>query len=184
MKQYIFLIGVLLVVASCVKKEFDLEALRAPQEYSIEEARNVDIIYSDSAQLRVRIQGPLLRRYVYRFRVDEEFPEGVAVTFFDQHGNASAWLHARYAIRVPYEHRTTVRDSVVLYNTVGERLEGPELIWDEENKTISTEKFVKITRQDEIIYSRGFKSNQEFTRYELYAVEGNMLFDELAPDRE
>jgi hypothetical protein len=78
-----------------------------------------------------------------------------------------------------------VRDSVVLYNTLGEKMEGLELIWDENAEEIHTDKFVRITRDDEIIYSRGFKSNQNFTEYTLYAVEGDMLVEDLGlgPDR-
>jgi LPS export ABC transporter protein LptC len=173
-----------LVLLSCVEKEFDLDAVRTPRDYSIEEARDVEVIYSDSAVLRVKIEGPLLRRYVYRFRVEEEFPEGVVVNFFDTNARPTAWLSAKYAIRKPQEHRThrtIVRDSVVLHNTLGEKIEGLELIWDENEETIYTDKFVKITRPDEIIYSRGFKSNQDFTKYTLYAVEGEMLFEELGP---
>jgi LPS export ABC transporter protein LptC len=178
MRALLYVFSVL-CITSCVKKEFDLEGLRTPRDYSIEEARDVNIIYSDSAIMRVRIGGPLLRRYVYRFRVEEEFPEGVDVTFFDPSGRPTAWLTAKYAIRKPQDHQTVVRDSVVLLNTQNEKLEGLELIWDEKEQLITTEKFVKITRPDEVIYGRGFRSNQDFTRYTIFAVEGEMLFEEL-----
>lgn len=178
-----FFAAVTVLLMSCVKKEFDLDSLRASRDYSIEEARDVQVLYSDSAILRVKIRGPLLRRYVYRFRVEEEFPEGMFMTFYDPNSNPSAWLSAKYAIRKSQEHQTIVRDSVVLFNTLGEKLEGLELIWDENAETISTDKFVKITRPDEIIYSRGFSSNQDFSKYTLYAVEGEMLFQEFGPDK-
>ena len=180
MKWY-FIFSLLLIVlcTSCLEREYDLDTLRTPQEYSIEEARDVEILYSDSARLRVKIQGPMLRRYIYRFRVEEEFPEGVRVTFYDGLSKPSAWLSAKYAIRKPQDNSTIVRDSVVLFNSLGEKMEGLELIWDENEEMIHTDKFVRITRAEEIIYSRGFRSNQDFTEYTLYAVEGNMLVQEL-----
>jgi LPS export ABC transporter protein LptC len=165
--------------ASCLEREYDLDALRTPDDFSIEEARDVEIFYSDSARLRVKIEGPLLRRYIYRFRVEEEFPENVHVTFYNDQGEANAWLSAKYAIRKPQDNQTIVRDSVVLFNSLGEKMEGLELIWDENAEEIHTDKFVRITRADEIIYSRGFKSNQNFTEYTLYAVEGDMLMEDL-----
>jgi hypothetical protein len=186
MKWYLFTsIAICVLFASCLEREYDMDVLRAPPEYSTEEARDVEIFYSDSARLRVKIEGPLLRRYIYRFRVEEEFPESVLVTFYDQRGVANAWLSAKYAIRKPQSNTTIVRDSVVLYNTLGEKMEGLELIWDENAEEIHTDKFVRITRDDEIIYSRGFKSNQNFTEYTLYAVEGDMLVEDLGlgPDR-
>ncbi len=176
-------VGFIFLFSSCIKKEFDLDSLRAAKDYSLEEARDVEVFYSDSAILRVRIEGPLLRRYVYRFRVEEEFPEGVFVTFYGPDGRPTAWLSSKYAIRKSQEHQTIVRDSVVLYNTVGEKIEGPELIWDENAETISTDKFVKITRPPaDTIKSYGFISNQNFTKYTLYAVEGEMLFNDIGPE--
>lgn len=175
---------VVIVMAACTKKEFDLDILRTPRDYSVEEARDVDILYSDSARLKVRIEGPMLRRYIYRFRVEEEFPEGIDLLFYDAYARPSAWLHAKYAIRKPQDHQTIVRDSVVLYNTAGERIDALELIWDEKTETVFTEKLVKITLPDKIIYSRGFKSNQDFTKYTLYATEGNMLMEELGLEDE
>ena len=175
---YVIIVALGTILISCVKKEFDLDSLRAARDYSTEEARDVDITYSDSAVLRVRIQAPLLRRYVYRFRVEEEFPEGVHVTFYDMHARPSSWLTAKYAIRLNQEHKTIVRDSVVLYNTRGEKLTGLELIWDENAETISSDQFVKITRGDEVVLGQGFVSNPDFTKYTIYAVEGDVLFDE------
>ncbi len=163
------------LTTGCVQRDFDLDALRTPRDHSIEEARHVEILYSDSAVLRVRIEGPLLRRYIYRFRVEEEFPDGVHVEFFDGAQNPTAWLDARYAIRKPQELETIVQDDVVLRNVYGEKLEGSELIWNEKEQKITTEKLVRITRAEEIIYSRGFRSNQDFTDYELFAIEGEML---------
>lgn len=182
MRNWCFTLLALLFLSSCLKREYDLDSIRAPQDYSVEEATDVHILYSDSARLRVRIEGPLLRRYIYRFRVEEEFPAGVNVTFFDERAQPSAWLSAKYGIRKPQDNETIVRDSVVLYNTQGEKIEGLELIWDENEEVIHTDKFVKITRGEEVIYSRGFRSNQNFTKYTLYAPEGYMRVDELNPD--
>ena len=77
--------------------------------------------------------------------------------------------------------KITVQKNVVLKNDNGERLDGPELIWDEKTKEIYTDRFVKITRADgSIVYSYGFKSNEGFTRYELNAVSGDMNVEEVS----
>jgi hypothetical protein len=66
-----------------------------------------------------------------------------------------------------------------LRNDRGERLNGPELIWDEKLKEIYTDRFVKITQADgSVVYSYGFKSNEAFTRYELNAISGDMNVEE------
>jgi hypothetical protein len=59
-----------------------------------------------------------------------------------------------------------------------EKLESEELIWEEEERRIYSNKFVKITKPDEVIYGVGFETNQEFTRWKINAPEGEILVDE------
>ncbi|MDX1476196.1 MAG: LPS export ABC transporter periplasmic protein LptC [Saprospiraceae bacterium] len=175
MLTVIGIMGVL-SMAACIEKEIDFETLRAKRDFSTEIASDVLIHYSDSAQLRVRIEGPVLKRYLYRFRIEEEFPDGVSVEFYDRSGRPNAWLEADYAMRRPNEKVVVARGNVILWNEAGERLETHELTWSESEQTLTTERLVKITRPpDEVIWSRGFRTNQSFTEYELFAVEGQMV---------
>ncbi|MDX1407958.1 MAG: LPS export ABC transporter periplasmic protein LptC [Saprospiraceae bacterium] len=170
------ILALLLCSAGCIEKVIDFDALRAKREYSTEIATDVLIHYSDSAQLRVRIEGPVLKRNIYRFKIEEEFPEGVAVEFYNGEGRPNAWLEADYAIRRQNEKVVIVRGNVVLFNDAGDRLETHELTWNEAEEKLTTEQLVKITRStDEVIWSRGFRTNQSFTEYELFAVEGEMI---------
>ena len=67
-----------------------------------------------------------------------------------------------------------VQDSVVLINTKGEKLNTEELIWKRNQHKIFTDKFVKITRKDEIIMGEGLVSNEEFTRYTIKDIQGTI----------
>jgi hypothetical protein len=67
---------------------------------------------------------------------------------------------------------------VILQNNLGERLETSELIWDEAKGQVYTEKFVKITRPEEIIYAYGFVAKQDFSEYELKKVVGRFKVDD------
>jgi hypothetical protein len=70
-----------------------------------------------------------------------------------------------------------------LYNADGSRIESSELIWDERTQTLSTDRFVQIIRPPaDTIYSYGFKTNQNFTEYELYSVEGDMTMRDFNSD--
>lgn len=165
----------LLTLLSCVETEVDYEPLITGQDYSLEVANEVEVIYSDSSKLRVTVNGPELYRYVYKFKVEEEFPSGVHVIFYDANEQPTAWMDAKYAKRLPTEKRVIARDSVVLYNTEGGRIESSELIWDERDKSLSTNRFSQIVRPPgDTIYSYGFKTNEDFTEYELFRIEGDM----------
>jgi len=158
----------------------NFEPIKAKRGYSLAEAQDVQILYSDSSLLRVIVSGPVLKRYFYKFRVEEEFPKGVHVEFFDEKGVPTAWLDAKYAIREPNEKTIIARDSVVLFNVEGGRIETTELTWDERTHTLSTERFVKIFRPSgDTLTSYGLKTNETFTDYELFSVEGDMVVKDL-----
>lgn len=184
MKQllYILLFGLGLAATGCVEQVADFAPFLPEKDYSMEIAHDVEVIYSDSAKVKVKITGPISNRYIYKFKIEEEFPDGVHVEFYGPNGEVTSTLDARYALRKPSDREVIVRDQVVLRNNDGDTLQTNELIWDERNGEIYTERFVKITRPDELIYSRGFKTNERFDRYELQAVEGDLIVKELFGD--
>ena len=55
-----------------------------------------------------------------------------------------------------------------------ETLNAEELIWDEKNGKIYSDKFVKITTADEIIYGEGFEANEDFTNYKIKNIKGTI----------
>ncbi|HUR31188.1 MAG TPA: LPS export ABC transporter periplasmic protein LptC [Saprospiraceae bacterium] len=164
--------------ASCVVEEPDLSRYTISPIENVEEARDVEVTYTDSSRLVFILKAPLSRRQIEKFSTEEIFPEGIDVTFYDRYGTPRSWLKADYAIRDQVSRTIIVQKNVILENDQGERLEAPELIWDEKTKEIYTDRFVKHTREDRVIYSYGFKSNESFTHYELHAVSGSMVKEE------
>ena len=166
-------------LSACVVDQADLSKYMNPAIENVEEAKDINVTYTDSSHLVFNLKAPLLRRVYSKFSVSEEFPEGIDVTFYDKTEHPRSWLTADYARRDQAQRTVTVEKNVVLKNDIGERLDGPELIWDEKTKEIHTDRFVKITRPDgTLIYSYGFKSNESFTRYELNASSGRLAVDE------
>ena len=179
MRPLSFFVFFLCCFASCVVDQADLSRYTTAPIENLEEARDIDVTYTDSSVALFRLQAPVMRRIYNKFAIDEEFPEGIEVTFYDKYEMPRSWLTADYAKRDQATRLILVEKNVVLRNEKGERLDGPELIWDEKTKEIRTDRFVKITKPDgTLIYSYGFKSNESFTHYELNASSGTMIFDE------
>ncbi len=167
--------------AACVVEEPDLSRYTGSGIQNLEEARDVVMTYTDSTALVFKMKAPVSRRIINKFSASDEFPEGVEVTFYGKTERPVSWLTADYAIRNPSERFVRAEKNVVLRNVAGERLDAPELIWDESARQIRTDRFVRITRADgSVIYSYGLVSNETFTRYELNAVAGDIA---LPPSR-
>ena len=175
LRQIAYLVLGVLIFQSCVVDQADLSKYMQSKVANVEEARNIDVVYTDSSYTVFILKSPLSRRIFTKQSVKEEFPEGIEVTFYDRTNQPRSWLTSEYALRDQANRTITVQKNVVLRNDKGERMDGPELIWDEKSKEIYTDRFVRITRADgSIVYSYGFKSNERFTRYELNAVSGDM----------
>ena len=135
----------------------------------IEFAKDVSVIYSDSAKVRMKVTGPELERHVGKQNPRDLFTNGVHVEFLDENQKALSWLDGRYLERADKTGMVFVRDSVVLYNTKNEKLETSELIWDEANEIIFTDKFVRITQPEkgDTSYGYGFETNKDFTEFTI-----------------
>jgi len=160
---------------SCENDINEVNRLFSKDETQVETATGVELLYSDSALLKLRIVTPKLIRHLDKKDAYQEFPEGLTVEFFGPDGQTvTGRMTAKYAERYDNDSRFVVQDSVVWTGFAGERLETEELTWDEEKDRVHTTKFVVLRRPNEIIYGHGFESNQKFTQWKIRAIEGRI----------
>jgi LPS export ABC transporter protein LptC len=167
-----------LLMLSCENDIAEINRLFTEEDTEKEVGKEVEILYSDSASLKVKVQSPTLERYVSRLTQREEFPDGLKVDFYDENGRRASWLTAKSATRLESEGQMIVRDSVVWQSVNLERLETEELIWDDKIQKVYTNKFVIIRRPGEIIYGYGFEANQDFSKSRIRAIEGRLKVDD------
>ena len=139
---------------------------------------SITLLYSDSTQLKVVLKAN--RMLIFNKNVSEPYtllPKGLFVTFFDDQEKVSATLKANYGIRYDIKKQMEVKYAVELINKDGTKLETEKLIWNEVTQRIYTDVFVKITNRKEIIMGTGMESNQDFTKYEIKHVTGQILIN-------
>lgn len=159
---------------SCVNSDKEInELFQAPGD-NAEYAYDGYLLYSDSANIKVRLDYKELKKFKKNGEALTEFPKGISTEFYDNNQNPSSWLVAKYAIRVDKGGSVTARDSVVLYNIEGDKLETSELIWDEKEGIIRTDKFVRISQpmQGDTSYGYGFRAKQDFSEFEIGKFSG------------
>ena len=136
-------------------------------------SNDIAIFYSDSGVVKAKLTGPQMDNYVTN-KSYVEFPKGFKMFFYDEHMKVSSWMRANYGIRREKEKIMEAKNDVVVVNEKGEQLNAEHLIWEEEKQLIHSDKFVKITTADEIIYGDGFESNQDFTKYKIFKIRGTI----------
>ena len=175
MKKLLYILLLTSLLLACENDINEVNRFFTNEETQVETALGVEMLYSDSAILNLRIVTPKLVRHIADKDPWQEFPDGLEIEFFDKTGEkVTGRMIANYAERYDKESKFIVRDSVVWFGEKGEKLETEELIWEEENDKVHTNKFVIVSRPDEIIYGHGFDSNKDFTKWKIWAIEGRI----------
>lgn len=170
---YLFVITALLF--SCTN---DLEKIRqisniTDEKLAVETIYDGQIIYSDSANVKLILNSKLINRYSDE-REYIEFMDGVRVQFYNVRGKKESEISAQYAILDYKTNLMEAKYNVIVRNNSGDRLESEHLIWDEERAEVYTEEDVKIVTSEEVLYGTGLVSNQDFTKYTIKKIHGSI----------
>ena len=163
----------LMFMVSC---ENDLEKVKLYSKGELspqESAKNIKILYSDSARLEVEITAPLLNHYDTE-NPYIEMPKGFNAIFYNDKLEVKSKLNADYGIRYERDQRMEAKKNVTVINEKGEKLNTEHLIWDERKGKLYSDEFVKITTRDEIIFGNGFEANQDFSKYKIFNIKGTI----------
>lgn len=174
MKAVLFYILLVATLCSCTTKEAEIKKLFPELEENAEYAYDGYLLYSDSAKVQVKLNYETLKKFREDNESMTEFPDGIFAEFFGPNSKPNSWLTSKYAIRYDKKANIICRDSVVLYNIDGDKLETSELIWDEELSLIRTDKFVRITQpmKGDTSYGYGFRAKQDFSEFEIGKFSG------------
>lgn len=179
MKKYLLLLGIAALWMSCEGKLQREEVSYTTEDTKVEIGRDVEILYSDSAIVRVRVTASMLRNYSEREDPRQEFPHGVKVEFLNAFQKVDNTLTAKYAVRKQDKGLVIARDSVVMVSARMEKIETEELIWDEKTAKIHTDKFVKVSKPGEVIYGFGLEATQDFTYWKILVPKGRIKADKM-----
>lgn len=169
------------MLSACTEEQSSAEVNVDPNK---EVASEITMIYSDSAVVKFRIISPLLEKYDDEGIMVEEFPEGLKIEFFDADQKVRSWLTANNAIRRAAEGTMLLRDGVILENEKSDRLETSALTWSEEDKTLSTRKFIRMIQGEtqDTLYGTGFKANIDFSNFQITNFIGRRKYRDLSQE--
>lgn len=172
--------GVLFVwccFVSCKNDPKEIDALVNKSAFQEDKAHDVTIYYSENGHTRARLSTKEFIRNDAAKPPYIDMKQGVRVEFFDDSLNIESTLNARYARYYEQQGNILVRDSIVVVNKKGERLNTEELVWNEKLRKFYTEKFVRITTPSQTMYGDGLEANEDFTWYQIKNPKGVVQVD-------
>lgn len=167
----------ILLCASCKNDPRDIAALTSKNMLQVDKAYDVTILYSEKGALKARL---FTHEFIRNFTAKPPYTEmknGLKVDFYNDSEQVNSTLTARYARYYEQQQNILVRDSIVIVNKKGEKLETSELVWNQGIKKFFTEKPVKITTPTQVLYGDGLEANEDFSFYTIKNLKGEVQVD-------
>ena len=171
-----FTTAILFIVNGCENDIEKINRLTEESDYPKVTGTNIEVIFSDSAKVKVQILAPEFKQYIDVERPYLEFPKGLEVYFYDDSLKIESKLRADYTIYYNEEKVWHATGNVIakpLSN--GDQLNTEELFWDEESELIYSNTFTRIQNQDGTFYGKnGFESHQSLDNWQLKGSSGTV----------
>jgi hypothetical protein len=159
-------------ISSCENSRKEIEQLTS-KTIGVEEAKQVDILYSLGDKTKARLSAP------YMLRHEEtapyiEFTMTVHADFYDDSLKIESKMNAHYGKYMEAESKVFLKDSVVVFNIKGDTLFCNELYWDRSKPghEFYTDKPVRIRTATQIIDGDGLDAPQDFKSWHIINGRG------------
>jgi LPS export ABC transporter protein LptC len=178
LRTFFILIALAGLLASCENSIEEVKNLTVKNDLPMRTAHDAEILYSDSAKVKVKLTAPVMDQYVGK-DPKLELPKGVDVNFYNDSMRATTHLTANYAIRKDRDGLMEARNNVVVINAKGEKLNTEKLIWDEKNRKIYTDAHVFITSLNgDVLEGNGLTANEDFSIWKIGKPVGKKAYEE------
>jgi LPS export ABC transporter protein LptC len=136
-------------------------------------ARDFTTSLYDSGLIQLDLSAPLLEKYDNIDPPYTEFKSGIKVLLYNGKETSQAKVTAKYA-KCTNNNLWELRDSVIVLNDKDERLETEILFWDQEKDKIYTDRFIKITSEDQVTNGIGFESDTHLNHRRIFKVNATI----------
>jgi LPS export ABC transporter protein LptC len=173
----LFFVLIILIGVSCEKKNIvvqKIDLLTMPSSTG----KDIRTVYTDSGKIQLELFAPVIESYTRTDEPYSEFPEGIKVLFYKGHKEPVGSVTSKYAKYFDNRNLWELKDSVVAINEAGEKLETELLNWDQKKDLIYTDRFVKITTEDQIVQGYGLESDTRLSKRKIKNLSATIYIKE------
>ena len=164
------------VLIACTNDPKLVQEFVSDKEQAIEQIKGAELLHTENGKIKVRIVAGKIERFQNK-QPQLVFTEYLEVYFYNDSSQLQSTLKADDASIDEETKIMLAQNNVELISSDDKKLETEELIWDEKQNKIYTDKKVKITTGKEVIYGEGFTSNPDFTAYSITKIHGTFDFE-------
>lgn len=163
---------------ACTNDPKEVKKYADTQEEPMEIQENLNLVYTDSAMLKMDLKAARAENYPQLEDPKLVFPNGIRVIFYDNFGNEDSRLKADRAINYTKEDKWEAYGNVEIINNMGEKLNTEKLFWDRKSKKLFTDSYSRLTTPDRILTGEGFEADQDLRNAVFNKPTGEIYIDE------
>ena len=179
MNKLLFLLTAILTIISSCFNEKDYQTFISQEQAAKEQAQTIEMIYSDSGIVRIRLLAPSMTLVNDRNYPVRNFPHGIKVDFFNPKGKIESKLVADQAVQYLNDQKVELKGNVHFSSDNGRSMQTEALTWDDKNEKIFSTKYVQFKGPDGSLNGYGFESNPAFTLWKVFRATGNKNISQL-----
>lgn len=161
---------------ACEGNYKNVQKLSLADNVPFAEGEQVNLTYTDSGKVVANLLAPKLKDYSNFDFPYREFPEGVALYFWED-GELNTVV-SDYAIQYQETGLIDLRNNVVLVTKDSVILKAEQLYWDQAKEWVFTDQPYQITLKDGSVNNgSSFDSSQDFTTFISRNNQGVQLID-------
>jgi len=176
------LLALAALVTGCENDIERISLLTGETGYPSVKGKNIKVIYSDSAKVKVQILAPTFLQFPLAEKPYMEFPDGIEAYFYDDSLQIESEIRAEYAIYYSEERLWHATGNVVAHRfNNGDALYTEELYWNESEALIYSDVYTRVQQGEDVLYGRGgFEAQQNLEHWHLKGTSGEIV----VPDEE
>lgn len=150
-----------------------------PNTYPTVVSHNVKTLISDSGITQYRITTPIWNMFERATEPRWTFPQGAYLEQFNEKFKVIASIRCDSATYFRISQLWRLDGNVRVENIAEKELFlTNQLFWDQANRSVYSDSFIHVEKIDRIIEGYGFKSNEQFTNYQIFKVQAILPIDD------
>lgn len=174
----ILLLAVVVLTSCKPNSSEEIQAIANKQDLPSLIVTNLESLVTDSGSVKYKLITPKLIQYDKKEEPYVDFPEGLHFLSFSGDKEVTAQIKCNNARYHSQKELWELNNNVEAINEKGDILNTEQLFWDAQKHLIYSEKFVKITRQSEVMTGYGLKAKEDLSWYEILKTSGDFEITE------
>ncbi|WP_291529731.1 LPS export ABC transporter periplasmic protein LptC [Bacteroides sp. UBA939] len=163
----------LLLFSACSGRGKEMgAAITERDSLPVMDTEGVRTLISDSGITRYRINTEEWLVFDRKSPSYWAFEKGIYLEKFDSVFNVEASIKSDTAYYYDKERLWKLIGNVDIENLKGEKFNTELLYWDQNKHRVYSDQRVRIEQPDQVIYARGFESDEQLNKYRFFKTEG------------